>query len=127
MSTVPTPSTRDPFVDPQTGRLSRTAESFILALLRRVGSGGATDLSAIETLLTQAISDINTLETIYTPEPVGVGDALRAAEELRAEISVLRMTLDDSRREIDELRGRLEGTTVNDLRNRVETIEGRLG
>lgn len=127
MSTIPTPTTRDPFVDPQTGRLTRSAERFIIDLFRRVGGTNETDLSSVVTLLTQAISDINTLETIYTPEPVGVGDALRAVEELRAEVSVLRMTLDDSRREIDELRARLEGSTVNELRNRVETIEGRLG
>lgn len=127
MSTVPTPTTRDPFVDPQTGRLTRSAERFIIDLFRRVGGTSETDLSSVVTLLTQAIADIKTLETIYTPEPVGVGDALRSVEELRAEVSGLRMAMDDYRSQIDELRARLESSTVNDLRNRVETIEGRLG
>lgn len=127
MSTVSPPSPREPFFDSRSGEISRVWLRFFSDVFNRIGGSEQQDLTAIVSLLNQAIADIRELESQYTPEPVGIGDALRAVEELRNELESTRRTVDEQRGEIEALRAQLEQGNAHDLVQRIETIEGRLG
>lgn len=126
MSNLSAPVSREPWLDPRTGQVSRFWQQFLQDLFTRVGGGTATDLTAVIALLTAARGSIVELQGEYTPEPIGVQDALRAVEELRTELDVARSAANEQRAQIEELRGQIELINVSDFRQRIEVIEGRL-
>jgi chromosome segregation ATPase len=127
MSTISLPPRREAIVQAN-GQVSPVWLRWFNDVLQRLGGGEVdTDLAAIVALLTEAGAEIDELQSEYAPEPVAVREALRAVEELRGELASVRMANDELRGQIEDLHRQMQQSRGEDLRNRIETIEGRLG
>lgn len=126
MSSVSLPGARSSIVD-SSGRVDTVWYNFFEALLRRAGgTGEVTDLTGVISLLADAANNIDELRNESRPA-YDDHEVRGLIEELRTELQTVQGLAQDLRTMIEELRNDIPQSRVDELRQRVETIETRLG
>jgi hypothetical protein len=126
MSNVSFPNTKQPFLDPNTGQVSRVWLMFFNDMFRRIGGGSAPDLSALIQSLNGVQAGVKALESeIESAPPAGafLAGVLAAIECIGAQIAEGRAASDvqqDERGETGDASG------VAHLRSRIQHLEAQI-